>query len=1024
MDNAERFERNLARWSVFSPEGAAIVSDTSCDHVFFSFLPDGRSNLVGNDDQGGSFLYHSAEDPEGEAKSWFSDLPLEGINVIYVYGVGLGYAYYAARPWLRADEAHSLVFLEDNPQVIHRLLETETGTILLDDPQVSLFFFSEQLFPEKPGDKITSLGGILMPFSLYAFIVAALPSYERSKTQHLAEIKALINYFTIIHKTATLEYSNSGVGFFNNFFRNYLMLPGGYLADHMFGKFQGVPAIICGAGPSLDKNVDLLSKLHDRALIFAGGTAMNALNAHGILPHFGVGIDPNSAQFSRIIMNHAYETPFLYRNRMQYEALSLVHGDRLCVGGSCGYEIANWFQRQLAIEESSIEEGNNVLNFSLSIAHAMGCSPILLTGIDLAYSQERSYASGIISHPIHDRKMDFRTKTTADAVLIKKDIYGNPVQTLWKWVGEALWYSRFAQEHPGVHIINATEGGIGFSDIPNMTLDQAADLYLTNHFDLESWIHGEIQNSALPKEATLSKIKEKMRELAEGLRNCAQRYQKLEGLELQIKDTASEHCDAVLQKICEEEKGLAEETSYKVLLKAIDDACCRFYGLALHRLKWEESRIPRHEALVKKMELDLKRYASLRETASFNALLIDSILRENDELLADAYKSRPGRQHLLPKPAHDEIYCLDGLAITINDPEMHLAYSEILSPDAFCKEQLRYPGGALKYEQCYQGAVLHGPSTYYGENGIIFSRCWFINGQRQGKMWTCYISGQLHSLQRFRAGERHGIQEYYYPNGLLKTIMPYENGKLHGEVLLYHPNGQTARKLRFIEGKRYGTEGIWDERGRLLVESQFLADQPAGTAKKWHANGVLACEITYDDRSQRRCVKMWNPDGSPIDTQERESADYFTYVANQTKKLTDSLGDVVSQLSLMAPVLFEALPKADSPEAPAGQSAPLSDDLTTDLQDLQQKMGELRKLNEAIKEEFSVEGDAETETLWQDAAVIETLQKQLMLHKRKIDSEMGSIEQNFGRVINEVLKRLDQKGGDQNTDGPDKKVRP
>ncbi len=54
MDNAERFNKNLTRWSAWCPEGAAIVSGTVCDKVSMYSMPDGRQNLAGVDGSGES----------------------------------------------------------------------------------------------------------------------------------------------------------------------------------------------------------------------------------------------------------------------------------------------------------------------------------------------------------------------------------------------------------------------------------------------------------------------------------------------------------------------------------------------------------------------------------------------------------------------------------------------------------------------------------------------------------------------------------------------------------------------------------------------------------------------------------------------------------------------------------------------------------------------------------------------------------------------------------------------------------
>jgi hypothetical protein len=59
--------------------------------------------------------------------------------------------------------------------------------------------------------------------------------------------------------------------------------------------YRGVPAIITAAGPSLDRAIDDLRVLHDRALIVATDTSLRPLLGSGIAPPLVVGLDPSGA---------------------------------------------------------------------------------------------------------------------------------------------------------------------------------------------------------------------------------------------------------------------------------------------------------------------------------------------------------------------------------------------------------------------------------------------------------------------------------------------------------------------------------------------------------------------------------------------------------------------------------------------------------------------------------------------------------------------------------------------------------
>lgn len=100
---------------------------------------------------------------------------------------------------------------------------------------------------------------------------------------------------------------------------------------------------------------------------------------------------------------------------------------------------------------------------------------------------------------------------------------------------------------------------------------------------------------------------------------------------------------------------------------------------------------------------------------------------------------------------------------------------------------LLYSNQKMKLESFYLGGLLHGPSTFYGDEGTVLSQSWFIKGMQQGKSWQYYSNGEKYSVQRFFDGLWHGRQEFYYSNGKLKTVLNYVYGKLVGKPELFAP---------------------------------------------------------------------------------------------------------------------------------------------------------------------------------------------------------------------------------------------
>lgn len=962
----DRFNDNIERWSVFCKPEAEQLRNLKCSRIFFVDTDSKVLNIY-QDVNGNREYFHSLEDPVAEAKSWFEQLEMHGLNVLYVYGVGLGYYYEAAREWLK-NENHFLIFLEDDLEVIYRLFETETGSRILFDKQVRLLHFVRFNPMDDVWINTTQL------FSEYVHSLSALEYYARKDDGLLPQIHAILSYWTNYHQATTAEYRTFGHHFFTNFFLNLKMLPQSYQAKELFGKFVGVPAIICGAGPSLDKNLSVLEQLGDRALIFAGATAMNAVNSHGFLPHFGTGIDPNSAQLTRLIMNNAFEVPYLYRSRLYPEALRFVHGPKLYVPGAGGYRISNWLEEKLNIPGFSVDEGFNVVNFSLSLAIAMGCNPIILVGLDLSYSETQSYHSGVRSHPTHVRRRDFRTKTMQEDLLIKSDIYGNPVYTVWKWVSESFWYTQVAHTNPNVLFINATEGGIGMMGIPNRPLIEVKEYLLQNKYDFRVWTHGEIQNATMPPTVTEENINQYIAELETSLINC-EVYSlaimvELEKLAISINNGGEIPPDFMNDVARENLEKLKKEVAYTFILEEFVIS----YP-SVNRLKYQQididSSINENEKAARRVLMEAGKYKLLRDAALVNHALMKYFVFEAPETMT--YTSSDSQ---IKVDGTQKGYSFDDQVLSINDPDLNLNVNEpVPEGKSIIKHVVSYTNDAPKVEQHYLDGVLHGPVSFFAEDGQLLARSWYVHGIQQGKAWFYYNSGEVYSIQRFQDGVWNGIQQFYYKNGILKSLLNYSQGQLDGEVSLYYPSGLKKRMLNFSNGKRHGYERLWNEKAALVLEAEFREDVPVGVARTWHPNGQVAQEITFDDTGKTKSIQSWDAIGNLI---PEEKSDYFDSVTKQTQMLTKSLEEVFSSLHKVMPILV--------------QSAKKQEDIESQMTALKQQLENLEAMGKHLMEVSGLEGEGGMEDIWKTPTTHRELQKQLKLKTAQLTQAIEGIQ--------------------------------
>jgi hypothetical protein len=616
------FYKNLETWSQIDPQASRLVSYVNCDHLHFCKTREGELNLkISLNDH--HAYYHSQESAKKEAEEWFAALVLKDVEVLYVYGIGMGYAYTAARSWLKKSRKRQLFFLENDLGVIRRFLETAGASQILTDSQVRLIYFQSL---QDPFSAITELFWYSLTSKIY---VTAIPYYAQYRTEEFDILKHKLFHDTAVRDAILDEYLRYGIVYFRNFYPNILTLASSYLGDKLFGKFSGVPAIICGAGPSLTKQLPLLENLKDKALIFAGGSALNALSSVDIRPHLGAGIDPNPEQLVRLKGKTALDIPFFFRNRMYHQALSLITGPRLYISGSGGYDIAKWFEVKAAIPqmEEPLDEGFNVVNFCISIAHAMGCNPIILVGMDLAYTNRQVYAEGVIKENKVALENASGTDTLDDKVLLWKDIYGQPIHTLWKWIAEGNWIGEFAKTHAETEYINATEGGIGFPGISNHPFKEVIERDLTKTYPIEQRLTAEIKKAAL-KHITEKELLEMMQEIEASLQRCLMHLQTLiqenDALEKQILD--QRESPAIMQsgKAVLAETELAEEAAYRAVLEIFNAV----YTKVLQReLQWRySSPRPAWRSALDKLKILKKRFVFLSKVTVANIVLIQKSL--------------------------------------------------------------------------------------------------------------------------------------------------------------------------------------------------------------------------------------------------------------------------------------------------------------------------------------------------------------------------------------------------------------
>jgi hypothetical protein len=148
------------------------------------------------------------------------------------------------------------------------------------------------------------------------------------------------------------------------------------------GALDGVPAFVCGAGPSLDASAAKLAACAGRGVVFAADSALRALDRRGIAVDFAVTVDPRKTP------EHCLPPGTRAPGRM-IAASAGVPGWRQAVPPERLFFLSGRQRTEDLLERSgfsrtAVTAGENCGATAFELAVHLGCRPICLFGLDHA----------------------------------------------------------------------------------------------------------------------------------------------------------------------------------------------------------------------------------------------------------------------------------------------------------------------------------------------------------------------------------------------------------------------------------------------------------------------------------------------------------------------------------------------------------------------------------------------------------------------------------------------------------------
>jgi tetratricopeptide (TPR) repeat protein/SAM-dependent methyltransferase len=451
------YARNLAALNSVGKDMARPLDlDADLASTTVEQTPEGYLDLRETKDGATRRLYGS--DPRVQAEKIAARFDFGDEGVVVMLGLGMGYLPLAVLGKLK--RGHALVICEADPRVFHAAMFHQDLTGLFNDRRVFLVV----------GDDLARLDHILFQVSKVLFTADRMhtvrcsaslkwdgPLYARMAGRVKERLKVLeINRNTV---------GNLGRRMLRNQLENAhltMRMPG---VARFAGLFKGCPAIIVSAGPSLEKNFQLLREAKGRAIIIACDTVLRLLVPNGIVPDVTITADPHEATYRKfrdlpmdqdsILVCHPSNYPDIYRT---------FAGRRFTTETRSGLYrfLSRFWASKGRVDQRAQSSAHQAFNFATLI----GADPIILVGQDLCYYDGKKHAANLTKGSPFEGAADPKLREQAT------DVTGRPVET----TGLFLSFKYILEDQIGQYagrVINATEGGLGLKGTDIMTLRDA-----------------------------------------------------------------------------------------------------------------------------------------------------------------------------------------------------------------------------------------------------------------------------------------------------------------------------------------------------------------------------------------------------------------------------------------------------------------------------------------------------------------------------------------------------------------------
>ena len=432
-----------------------ISLEESSKDMSYCMTPSNDYLLMKND-----FPFDDLKNPREAIREMLNNLiknPMEQHDIIITFGIGLCYLLdevynkYPSRILVYEPDIKVLHFVLNNVDISDHLA---SGRVYITDNLDELMKKLSEIYITK--DKVE---------------VVYLKNYSIVKSAELMELTQRV-YETCRSKIVDINTINKySQRWLLNTLNNINNINSGssiYKLSDLENKFEGQTALIIAPGPSLNDVIDKIKNNRDKFVIFAVNKVLNILAANGIYPDFAVcldaaavkqtlqGLDEFCARTNCI--TDIKSDSILFRKPFKRLFVTFPKND-IVIKKIAEYNHLNLY-----------ENGGTATILAFVSAAKMGFSKIVFAGLDMAFKDNITYASGELINKVSDTQMQI--DNTCKNLVQVKSVNGGMVTTRDDYAAFIQHFETLIKEFEHKEIYNTTTFGAAIEGMKNVRLEQ------------------------------------------------------------------------------------------------------------------------------------------------------------------------------------------------------------------------------------------------------------------------------------------------------------------------------------------------------------------------------------------------------------------------------------------------------------------------------------------------------------------------------------------------------------------------